>query len=415
MENFFKDKVILVTGAAGSVGQELLRQLLTCNPAEIRAVDNNETALFLVGENLRQTQKVNVYLGDVRDLTKIDNLCTGVDYVFHTAAFKHVGLSEYNPFDAVQTNILGVKNVIQAAMRHRVKKVLFTSSDKAVNPTNVMGTSKLMGERLITAANIVNSNGRQAFSSVRFGNVIGSRGSVVPLFAEQIRRGGPLTVTDAKMTRFFMTIQQSVRLVMEGCVLACGGEVFVTKMPVMRILDLAQAMINLIAPGYGRRPEHIEVEFIGSRCGEKLYEELLTMEELDRTLELEKMFVILPALRSFYKKIDYGYRGQLPSKLDRPYISSQEAKMSVGETMNFLLGHHILDELDLPRKRTFASLGFPVEPPAKSPRLEDLRKAGLNPRAGKSIPYISRGGDQLLATATAMEGEELLTLIAEGR
>ena len=372
MQDFFQGKVVLITGAAGSVGQELVKQLINCSPGEIRAVDNNETELFLLGERYRQTQKVNAYLGDVRDARKMENLCAGVDLIFHTAAFKHVGLSEYNPFDAVQTNILGVKNIIQAAMCQRVKRVIFTSSDKAVNPTNVMGTSKLMGERLITAANIVNTNGHQVFSSVRFGNVIGSRGSVAPIFADQIKRGQPVTVTDIKMTRFFMTLQESAHLVLVACTMACGGEVFVTKMPVMRILDLAQAMIELLAPTYGFDPEDLEIRFIGPKSGEKLYEELLSAEEMARTIELRKMFVVLPALGSFYRNISYAYKHEISRPVHRPYISSQEKPLSVEEIKNFLVDHEVLKEFLLPFQ--VSSLGSDRVSPEK---LANLAAAGL--------------------------------------
>ncbi len=356
MQDFFQGKVVLITGAAGSVGQELVRQLVNYNPNEIRAVDNNETELFLLGERHRHTQKLNVYLGDVRDSRKMENLCTGVDVIFHAAAFKHVGLSEYNPFDAVQTNIMGVKNVIQAAMCQRVKRVIFTSSDKAVNPTNVMGTSKLMGERLMTAANIVNANGYQIFSSVRFGNVIGSRGSVVPILADQVRRGLPVTVTDINMTRFFMTLQEAAHLVLEACTLACGGEVFVTKMPVMRILDLAQAIIELLAPRHGFDPQEVEIDFIGAKSGEKFYEELLSSEEIGRTVELKKMFVILPALRSFYRNITYLYNNQdnqvLSFPLKKAYISSQEKPLTVEEIKEFFIQHRIFKEIETSGKKS---------------------------------------------------------------
>ncbi|MEJ5329861.1 MAG: SDR family NAD(P)-dependent oxidoreductase [Desulfobaccales bacterium] len=346
MKEHFAHKTILITGAAGSVGQELVRQLLALEPAEIRAMDNNETELFHLRETYAACGRLTAYLGDVRDGRKLENLCHGVDLIFHVAAYKHVTLSEYNPFDVVQTNILGVKNVIQAALAHKVPRVIFTSSDKAVNPTNVMGTSKLMGERLMTAANIVTPNGRQVFSSVRFGNVIGSRGSVVPIFAEQIRRGQPVTVTDVHMTRFFMTLPEAARLVLEAAVLACGGEVLVTKMPVIRILDLAQAMIELLAPVYGYDPDDLEIRFIGARSGEKLYEELMSQEETGRAVELEKMFVILPAMRSFYQKIDYSYPGEVfPRGVPRAYVSSREKPMTVEQIKNYLRENGVLPEV----------------------------------------------------------------------
>lgn len=346
MYEFFVNKVVLVTGAAGSVGQELVRQLLHLNPAEVRALDNNETELFFLGECYRETHNLSVHLGDIRDIRKLENVCAGVNIIFHAAAFKHVGLSEYNPFEAVQTNILGVKNVIQVAMRQGVEKVIFTSSDKAVNPSNVMGTTKLIGERLVTAANIATLRSNQRFSSVRFGNVMGSRGSVIPIFAEQIRQGGPVTVTDANMTRFFMTNEEAIKLVLEAGVMSCGGEVFVTKMPVMRIVDLAQAMIALLAPAFAIDPQKIPIKFIGGRSGEKLYEELLTAEEMSRALETERLFLILPALQGISGKIQYSYRGRVQrASIQKQYVSAQEPPLTAQEIKDLLIAHGILDDL----------------------------------------------------------------------
>jgi FlaA1/EpsC-like NDP-sugar epimerase len=351
MYDFFLNKIVLVTGAAGSVGQELVRQLLGLNPAEVRALDNNETELFFLEERYRDSHELSVHLGDVRDERKLEEVCTGVDIIFHTAAFKHVGLSEYHPFDAVQTNIMGVKSVIRAAKRQGVGRVLFTSSDKAVHPTNVMGTTKLIGERLITAANLTTLHTSQRFASVRFGNVIGSRGSVIPIFAEQIRRGGPVTVTDPNMTRFFMTNEQAVRLVLEACAMTCGGEVFVTKMPVMRIPDLAQAMTALLAPVYGWEPHEITTRFVGVRSGEKLYEELFTNEEAGRVLETERMFAILPSLQGFSGKVQYHYKGLVErTSMLQQYISDQEVPMTMKEIKHYLLINRILDDL-VPRDR----------------------------------------------------------------
>lgn len=344
MDNIFRERIILITGAAGSVGQELVRQLLGLWPAEIRLLDNNESELFLMGEHYRSCGNITPYLGDIRDLQKLSMVMHGVDMVFHCAAFKHVYISEYNPFDAVQTNILGVQNVIQAAISNNVKKIIFTSSDKAVNPTNVMGTSKLMGERLITAANIVNHNSTQRFSSVRFGNVLGSRGSVLPIFQEQIKAGGPVTVTDKAMTRFIMSIEQAARLILEGAVLSRGGEVLVTKMQVIAILDLAEVMIELLAGVYGQDPARITVEFIGAKPGEKMYEELMSAEEVPRSLELQDMFVVVPAFRGIYRAIEYTYPGDPSKQVERPYISHQEPKMSKEAIKNFLIQHHLLPE-----------------------------------------------------------------------
>lgn len=358
MSDSFSNKVVLVTGAAGSVGQELVRQLLELHTAEVRALDNNETELFFLGERYKEAHGFSVHLGDVRDERKLEDVCLGVDILIHAAAFKHVGLSEHNAFDAIQTNILGVANVIRAARRRGVGRVLFTSSDKAVNPTNVMGATKLLGERLMTAANSAAIKSDQRFASVRFGNVIGSRGSVIPIFAEQIRRGGPVTVTDADMTRFFMTNKEAVKLVLEACLMACGGEVFVTKMPVMRIPDLAQAMIVLLAPAYGFDPQEISIQFVGARSGEKLYEELLTIEEMGRALETDRMFAILPSLSSISPHGHYNYKGRaVQASRQRQYCSALEPPMTIDEIKRFLLVNQVLEDLvpgethDLLRRR----------------------------------------------------------------
>jgi len=282
----------------------------------------------------------------VRDLAKMERLFAGIDIIIHAAAFKHVILSEYNPYDVVQTNILGVENIIRAANATGVQWVLFTSSDKAVNPTNVMGTSKLMGERLITAANTVRTGAQTIFSSTRFGNVLGSRGSVVPLFMKQIRAGGPVTVTDERMTRFIMTIEEAATLVLKSVVISRGGEVFVTKMPVVRIIDLAHAMIELLAPRYNVDPKKIKIEVIGSKPGEKLYEELMSDEERHRSSELKDMFVVTPAFKAIYQAIDYVYDDKVSDSVDKPYISETEPTLSKDEIKEYLTKHRVLEQVE---------------------------------------------------------------------
>ncbi|RJR46504.1 MAG: polysaccharide biosynthesis protein [Deltaproteobacteria bacterium] len=351
MKSYYGDKTVLITGSAGTVGTEIVRQLVALAPKELRILDNNESALFFQGNEYRHAGRVIPYLGDVRDDQKLANVTRGVDIIFHLAAFKHVGFAEYNPFEAVQTNILGVKHVAQAAQINHVSRVIFASSDKAVNPTNVMGTSKLMGERIFTAANIFHNNGSQIFSSVRFGNVLGSRGSVVPIFAKQILSGATVTVTDARMTRFVMTVQEAANLLLEAPFIACGGEVLVTKMLAMRIIDLAHAMIELLTARTGMDPGSIPIKFVGAMPGEKLYEELMTEEEVGRTKELPTMFAILPALRGYYQKIEYNYQNLLPEVENRrPYISNLEIPMTIEEIKAYLEDYGILDEFLPPGK-----------------------------------------------------------------
>lgn len=341
----YQGKKVLVTGAAGTVGRELVSQLLRHRPKELRLLDNNETELFFMLEQYRDRGDVAGFLGDVRDRDKLKDMAKGVDIIIHCAAFKHVILSEYNPFDAVQTNIMGVDNVIHAARTNGVRAVLFTSSDKAVNPTNVMGTTKLMGEKLITAANAVKDDSRTIYSSVRFGNVIGSRGSVVPLFLRQIREGGPLTITNENMTRFVMTVEESAQLVLQSLTLARGGEVFVTKMPVVRIPDLAEVLIDVAAPLCGRDPKKIRTTIIGSKPGEKLYEELMSDEERHRALELKSLYVIVPAFKNIYRSISYRYRDTLRTTLRRSYVSRDEQAMTKQQIRQYLARHRVVEAI----------------------------------------------------------------------
>jgi FlaA1/EpsC-like NDP-sugar epimerase len=364
--DFFQQKKVLVTGSCGTVGSELVRQLLEhYEVEELVAVDNNESELFFLEQRFSKQSNTYFSLADVRDRDRLADLMKDIDIVFHTAAFKHVTLCEKAPLEAVQTNIMGVQNVVSAAIQNRVEKVVFTSSDKAVNPTNVMGTSKLMGERLMTAANNSMRDGqRPVLASTRFGNVMGSRGSVIPVFREQIRAGGPLSLTHPEMTRFIMSIEEAVRLVIDSAYLAKGGEVFITKMPVIRIRDLAAVMIQECAPMYGYEPESIEIKVVGVYPGEKMYEELMNHEETRRAWELSHYFVVLPAFPSLYRNIDYDYPDLVSKEVDNPYNSSNEPFLTKDELAMFLRVNRLLDEPAIPRHPP--ERHWPVGPTAKS-------------------------------------------------
>lgn len=344
VREFYAGKQVLITGAAGTVGRAVAGLLSTFGPAELRLMDNSESEMFFLMEECGKDARC--LLGDVRDGDKLRNLSEDIDITVHCAAFKHVTLSEYSPFDAVQTNIIGVENVIRAAKACGVKHVLFTSSDKAVNPTSVMGTSKLMGEKLITAANASRANGGPVFSSTRFGNVIGSRGSVVPLFMKQIKGGGPVTLTDHRMTRFIMTPEEAAALVASSASMARGGEVFVTKMPVVRILDLAVVMIELLAPRCGRDPRDIRIEEVGAKPGEKLYEELMSEEEARRSVETQEMFIIKPAFRSVYPAIDFDYAGSRPA--EGRYVSGRQRPLEKNALKRYLAENAVLERIEEP-------------------------------------------------------------------
>lgn len=291
IESYIKDKVVMVTGAAGSIGSEIVRQLMNFGAAKIVGFEIDETEIFNLEKELdgsrRKDQEMVFILGDVRESKRLAAVFAlhKPQVVFHAAAYKHVPLLEDFPEEAVKTNVLGTANLVAAAQKYRCEKLVNISTDKAVNPAGVMGASKRMAEMICTAYN----SGQTPMVSVRFGNVLGSRGSVVPIFLEQIKRGGPIEVTHMEMKRYFMSVPEAVLLVLQAAAMGKGGEVFVLDMgePV-RIVDLAE---NLIFLNDLRPYEDIDIVFTGLRPGEKLFEELLTAEEGTVVTAHEKIFV----------------------------------------------------------------------------------------------------------------------------
>jgi FlaA1/EpsC-like NDP-sugar epimerase len=334
-DSWLAGKSVLITGAAGTIGSGLLKAVLAMQPKVIRALDHHEHGLFKLQQQVGDPEEVRWFLGDIRDVQRLRRAMEGVDIVFHTAALKHVNIGEYNPFEIVQTNLTGVQNIVQAALDCNVEKVIFTSSDKAVNPTNVMGASKLMGERLVTAAQGMRGTARTGFASVRFGNVLGSNGSVATIFHDQIRGDGPVTLTDRRMTRFVMGIDHAVRLVLRAAALSVGGELFVLKMSALRIAELADVMIRRLAPVYGYLPEQIEIIEIGSRPGEKLYEELLMEAEIPRSYEDDDLIVYLGEVNDLTPIIDRAYLEKMQPVVGQ-YHSDYAKHMDPPEIENFL-------------------------------------------------------------------------------
>ena len=344
------NKTILVTGAAGSIGSEIIRQLRSFNPKtiiiyEIDETEINNLLLELDELTIAADTEIVPMIGDIRDVDKLKRLLTDhrVDIVFHTAAYKHIHLMEYFPEEAVKTNIIGTWHFAKLCMESNVETFINISTDKAVNPTSIMGASKRMAEY---AGIALNSQNRTKFMSVRFGNVLGSRGSVIPLFIEQIKKGGPITVTHPEMTRYFMTIPEAVTLVLQAATMGKGGEVFVLDMgePV-KIVTLAEDLIKL---NHLEPYVDIDIVFTGLRPGEKLFEELLTAEEgTDKTYH-EKIFVarqrslfsledIEEMIRKFEEMVKHGGKehirktlGQYVSFYTLPAEPIKEKKLRVG-------------------------------------------------------------------------------------
>ena len=337
LREFYREKAILVTGGAGSIGSEIVRHVLGYGPKVVRVLDNNETGLFDLQEELRIHEKnLRIFVGDIRDKERCKRAVEDIDVVFHAAALKHVPLCEYNPFEAVKTNVIGTQNIIDASIEENVEKFITISTDKAVNPINVLGATKLLAERLTVSANYYRGKKHSVFSCVRFGNVLGSRGSVVITFKDQIKAGGPITLTNKDMTRFIMSIPEATDLILKAAELAQGGEVFILKMPALRILDLAEVMIQELAPKYGYDPKTMGLAITGTRTGEKLYEELLTEDEIVSTYEKNGIFVMTPTMKIKDDKCSqknhsalYKYSSSKVPLLDRAEIKKLLVAMGI--------------------------------------------------------------------------------------
>jgi UDP-N-acetylglucosamine 4,6-dehydratase len=278
------DKVIMVTGGTGSFGKKFTEIVLRdYHPQKLIIFSRDELKQHEMRIGGFNHPSLRYFIGDVRDNDRLRRAMNGVDVVIHAAALKQIPACEYNPIEAIMTNVMGAKNVINAALDTGVKKVIALSTDKAVNPVNLYGATKLCAEKLFVHSNAYSGSYGTLFSCVRYGNVLGSRGSVIPLFLKQ-RQSGTITVTDPRMTRFWITLEQGVRFVIRCIERMQGGEVFVPKIPSMNIMDLAHAL----APG-------CQIEKIGIRPGEKLHEVLISEDEGRHTLELDDMFVVQPA------------------------------------------------------------------------------------------------------------------------
>ncbi|CAZ97921.1 polysaccharide biosynthesis protein [Zobellia galactanivorans] len=337
IEGEIKNKVILVTGGAGSIGSEIVRQVCTYNYKSLIVIDQSESALYDLQQELKQNGYHNFMpiVGDVRDKNRLNNLFQEYkpNIVFHAAAYKHVPLMEYNAYEAIKINVAGTKVVADLSISHNVDKFIFISTDKAVNPTNVMGATKRIAEMYISC---MQQKGKTKFITTRFGNVLGSNGSVIPLFKKQIEKGGPLTVTHENVTRFFMTIPEASQLVLEAGAMGEGGEIFIFDMgESVKIFDLAKNMIKLSGLRY---PEDIDIKITGLRPGEKLYEELLANGE--------------NTLPTYHKKIMIGKTRELDytlvhAKIDELCVSNMFFNESTVSLMKEIVPEFISNNSEL--------------------------------------------------------------------
>lgn len=332
----FTDKVLLITGGTGSFGHTVLKRFLNSNVGEIRIFSRDEKKQ----EDMRlqlNNDKIKFYIGDVRDYSSVCEAMAGVDYVFHAAALKQVPSCEFYPMEAVRTNILGTENVLSAGIANKVKRIIVLSTDKAVYPINAMGISKAMAEKVVVAkSRIASTTNDTIICATRYGNVMASRGSVIPLFVNQIKNQEDITLTDANMTRFLMSLEDSVDLVIHAFEHAKQGDIFVQKSPASTVGDLAQALLELFE-------SDCKVRTIGTRHGEKLYETLVSREEMAKAQDMDKYFRIVADNRDLnYKK--YFVEGEERVSVLDDYTSHNTKRLTIEAIKALLLKLDFIQE-----------------------------------------------------------------------
>jgi UDP-N-acetylglucosamine 4,6-dehydratase len=328
----FDDKSILITGGTGSFGRRLVDTLLRHSRARrVIVFSRDEYKQYEMQQSLMPLglDRMRFFLGDVRDADRLELATRNVDFIVHAAALKQVPAAEYNPFECIKTNVTGAENVVRAALRNNVPKVLALSTDKAANPINLYGASKLASDKIFVAANNLTGVGESRFAVVRYGNVVGSRGSVIPLYKKLIEEGADyLPVTDPRMTRFWITLQHGVDFVITSLALMYGGEIFVPKIPSMKITDLAEAL----AP-------KMPIKIVGIRSGEKLHEVMITEDDSRQTLELADRYVIEPSF-AWWQRDCYSSSGATPVTEGFRYASETNDEWLSGQSLKTLIAEH---------------------------------------------------------------------------
>lgn len=332
LKGFFSKKNILVTGGTGSIGEKIVERVLQYKPHKVTVFSKDDSKQYLMKQKFADVSNLHFCLGDIRDYESVAAITQNIDIVFHAAALKQVPVCEENPFETIKVNILGSKNLITACIANQVGKVINISTDKAVYPTNIMGMTKLLSEKLFQKANTMTKSQQTRFSSVRFGNVVGSRGSVIPLWLNQIQSGQPITITDTQMTRFMMTTSQAIDLMLKAAYYSLGGETYIFKMKSTSVSSLIEAMET-----YCRRNnmEFPSIRRIGIRPGEKRYEELLYEEERNYLVEESELYAVLPS------QISLPYFHFRPANITS-YCSDDADSFSQEELVS-LISEHLKD------------------------------------------------------------------------
>ena len=291
IKNAYKNKGILVTGGTGSIGSALVKQLISCKPKSIKVLTNDENSIFDSGKIIGENKLIKYIIGDIRDKERCQLALRNVNIVFHAAAMKHIDICEENPFDAVKTNVIGTSNMLEASILEGVSKFVFISTDKATNPTSTLGASKLLAERLTLVAGTYSENQKMIFSVARFGNVIGSRGSIFQIFHQQLKKNLPLTVTDSRMTRFIMSLSDAASMILKIGQVAKDSEIFILKMPTVKIEDLAKTMIQ-VHKEKNKLAIDPTIEISKVRGYERFHEFLVTNDEMQFCHDIGYMYKI---------------------------------------------------------------------------------------------------------------------------
>lgn len=336
MSNIFRNKTVLITGGTGSFGSFFVKEILKLNPKKVVVFSRDEDKQYsLQFELAHYKDKLKFVIGDVRDYASLDKAFREkIDYVIHAAALKQIPSSEYNIHEAVKTNVLGAQNVVDAALVHGVSKVLSISTDKAVEPINVMGMTKALQERIFILANKSRTKAKTKFASVRYGNIVASRGSIIPLFKKQIDAGGPLSVTDKEMTRFILTLGEAIKLVFNALENMKGGEIFVPNIKPLKIYDLAEVMIQEL------KPKNKKIVEIGIRPGEKLHETLISPIESMRSIKRKDLYIVLPQID--LSDIGFTYKIRTSKVNQFRYSSDVGPMMSKSDIKELLKSERII-------------------------------------------------------------------------
>ncbi len=340
--DIFQDKVVLITGGTGFLGRALVREILNYNPSSVRIFSRDEVKHHYVQQEFGSHPKIRHLIGDVRDYSRLQRALENVDIVIHAAALKRLDILEYNVAESINTNIIGTLNVVNACLANNVERAIFVSTDKACSPINTYGACKFIGEKIFTETDFSRGNKKTIFTSVRYGNVLESTGSVIPFFESKIKTSQKIPLTDHRMTRFIISEQQAIRLIFEALRYGVGGEVFIPRLPAFKIVDLIEILTE-------KNKVKAEVEIVGIRPGEKIHELLMNSSEISRTYQFKDLYIITSSIRQFSgMKVSTAVRdqGKKLSEIEYPDYSSENSVLPKEEVKSLFRSMGVLSDFE---------------------------------------------------------------------